>query len=83
MSDTIRVAISPEQRRKMLRKAKSLHKKAEELLSDLIDLVGPEHASTDYADNVVVATEEMVDVMRKKSYDMWNPVVPVSKKAAP
>ncbi|WP_138392104.1 hypothetical protein [Rhizobium sp. MHM7A] len=58
----------------MLARAKTLQKKADELMSELVDLVGEEHASTDYADNIVVATDEMVDVIANAGYDMWNPV---------
>lgn len=74
-----RKAISPKQRRLLLARAKTLNKKAEELMSELLKLVGEEHASTDYADNVVMATEEMVSVISNAGYDMWNPAKPTKK----
>jgi hypothetical protein len=74
MYETPRKSITPVQRRKLLARAKTLHKKAEDLMSELMDVVVEDHASTDYADNVVLATEEMVDVLTNAGYDMWNPV---------
>lgn len=68
-----RKAITPQQRKRLLARAKTLSKKAEELMSELMDLVGEEHASTDYADNVIVATDELVDIISNPQYDMWNP----------
>lgn len=77
MFRTTQKSITPEQRRKLLRKAKSIQKKADDLMSELMKLVGEDHPSTDYADNILLATEEMIDVISNKEYDMWNSKEPV------
>jgi hypothetical protein len=73
MYATPRKAITQKQRKRLLARAKTLSKKADELMTELMELVGEEHASTDYADNVIVAAEELVDVISNANYEMWNP----------
>ena len=71
-----RKAITQKQRKRLLARARTLNRKAEELMAELMGIVGEEHASTDYADNVIVATEELVDVLSNHKYEMWNPAIP-------
>lgn len=59
------------QRRAWARRAQTIHRKAEDLLSDMIDALGVEHEGTDFADNVTCETASLVAVLTSDRYDMW------------
>ena len=60
------------ERTKWLRRAETLHRKASELLGDMLEVTGAEHAVTDYADAVVERCEELTSVLSKPALEMWS-----------
>lgn len=48
-----------------LRRAETIKRKSEDLMHDVVSVTGVEHPLTDYVDNVVHMSEELVAVMGK------------------
>jgi hypothetical protein len=65
------VKVTATQRTKWLRRAETIHRKAEELFGDMLKVVGEEHPITDKADNVIVETQELANLLAKASLTMW------------
>jgi protein gp37 len=59
------------QRRQWARRADSIHRKAELLMSDMVRALGEEHPATDAADNVTVETAALSEILSKDTLEMW------------
>lgn len=64
-------SISKTQLRAWRRRVKTLDTKARDLMDEMAKLTGMDGDPTDYVDNILHGTEDLLSVLAKPDLDMW------------
>lgn len=70
------MSVSLYQRRKWLRRAETLLRKADDLHYEMVRALGEDHEATDYSDNAAEECRQLADVLGKDTLHIWHRASP-------